>query len=265
MSSSILPHNNFYNARRQSNRRSPNAINLNNLKLNSLLGLNDNQYTHNDSSNVYDYNDNNRVIVKGSAPPIQSASTLSLHSFKLPPDHFNSTPPKKPVYVNGRLVRNFKLFKGNIRFFLNGNMLTSGDNPIIFIISIILVVGIPAVFIGRISIDLWYQLSPAIPIIAAYLTLIVWSSMIKTAFSDPGILPRNIDSNPINTYPRDVTLRDGLIRIKYCEICQIFRPPRTSHCRLCDCCVDGIDHHVCIYFSKGYYIINLKITFSARS
>lgn len=41
----------------------------------------------------------------------------------------------------------------------------------------------------------------------------------------------------------------GWVRSKWCTTCQSYRPPRSSHCRICDCCIEGIDHH-CSYLNN---------------
>jgi len=34
-----------------------------------------------------------------------------------------------------------------------------------------------------------------------------------------------------------------MIILKFCQTCLIYRPPRTVHCSICDCCVEVMDHH----------------------
>lgn len=38
-------------------------------------------------------------------------------------------------------------------------------------------------------------------------------------------------------------MKEGVVASKWCDTCGTYRPPRTSHCRLCDNCVSHTDHH----------------------
>jgi palmitoyltransferase ZDHHC9/14/18 len=42
---------------------------------------------------------------------------------------------------------------------------------------------------------------------------------------------------------QDVVISGQLITLRYCGTCQIYRPPRCSHCSICDNCVINFDHH----------------------
>jgi hypothetical protein len=78
--------------------------------------------------------------------------------------------------------------------------------------------------------------------------------MILTYLTEPGIIPRNhpdyLESKAKNEDKKEEL--DTIPRIfteRKCETCNIFRPPKASHCKTCDNCVIDFDHH-CTFVSN---------------
>jgi len=85
------------------------------------------------------------------------------------------------------------------------------------------------------------------------LTLLVLYNLFLTASTEPGIIPRmNIEHSNRNT-----KLKLGKTVWTYCKTCQIYRPPRSKHCRQCGVCVLEFDHH-CPWTSNCIGVRNYK-------
>jgi palmitoyltransferase ZDHHC9/14/18 len=108
----------------------------------------------------------------------------------------------------------------------------------------------------------WCNVLVAVMVIASVTLALI------TAFNDPGILPRHTaprsqlvnnpasllkdnetlvfhELNPQFLLGKDVLVDDKgtIVFYKYCNTCELFRPPRCSHCSRCDNCVEEFDHH----------------------
>ncbi|KAI9481234.1 MAG: hypothetical protein EXX96DRAFT_207920 [Benjaminiella poitrasii] len=151
-------------------------------------------------------------------------------------------------------TRNYQTYKGKTIFFCGGRFLTSRALWA-FSLSIFLLIAPSVLFLIFTCPWLWHHVSPAVPILFAYTFCLTLASMLKTSWTDPGILPRNLDSKGFPNedqfgyryslmsddssfpLPKEIMIKNIPVRLKYCETCCIYRPPRASHCRQCDNCV----------------------------
>ncbi|XP_054620452.1 palmitoyltransferase ZDHHC18-B-like isoform X1 [Dunckerocampus dactyliophorus] len=157
-----------------------------------------------------------------------------------------------------RPKRRWEVFPGKNRFFCDGRVIAARQSGVLpLTIGLILVTSV--LFFIFDCPFLVKHLTSCIPAIGGVLFVFVVVTLLQTSFSDPGILPRatpdeaadiekQIDTTGSAGYrppPRtkEVLINQQVVKLKYCFTCRMFRPPRTSHCSLCDNCVERFDHH----------------------
>ncbi|XP_024857912.1 palmitoyltransferase ZDHHC18b isoform X1 [Kryptolebias marmoratus] len=157
-----------------------------------------------------------------------------------------------------RARRKWEVLPGKNRFLCDGRIMMARQSGVLP-----LTLGLVLVTCGLFFIFdcpfLVQHLSSCVPAVGGVLFVFVLITLLQTSFSDPGILPRatrdeaahtetQIDSTGNSSYrppPRtkEVVINQQVVKLKYCFTCKMFRPPRTSHCSLCDNCVERFDHH----------------------
>ncbi|KAM9434153.1 palmitoyltransferase ZDHHC18-B [Clarias gariepinus] len=182
---------------------------------------------------------------------------IDLHALPTPTPGHTAAPCAQE---KKRRRKKWEVFPGKNRFFCDGRIMLARQSGVLpLTMGLILITS--ALFFVFDCPFLVEHLTGCIPGIGAVLFVFVLISLLQTSFSDPGILPRatpeeaadiekQID-NPngcTSSYrppPRtkEVVINQQVVKLKYCFTCKIFRPPRTSHCSLCDNCVERFDHH----------------------
>ncbi|CAL4092380.1 unnamed protein product, partial [Meganyctiphanes norvegica] len=178
----------------------------------------------------------------------------------------------KPLPVT---PRKWEVFPGRNIFFCSGRIITA-PNVYGFCISMGLIIVTNAAFIYFDGIYLAMNVTPALPVAVSILLVFVISILCRTAFSDPGIIPRATNDEAkfwtqqigTSAWTRTVEIKGTSLTLHYCYTCKIFRPPRANHCSSCNNCVEQFDHH-CPWVGncvgkrnyRYFYIFLISLTF----
>uniref|UniRef100_A0A0N5A2K5 Palmitoyltransferase n=1 Tax=Parastrongyloides trichosuri TaxID=131310 RepID=A0A0N5A2K5_PARTI len=157
---------------------------------------------------------------------------------------------------NDKISRKWKYHEGRNRFFCDGRIYMSKEVSLLFL-TLFLIITVTGLFLGFDAPYLFYNVSPAIPILVCIIFIFVITCLLKTSFTEPGIIPRATSKEVIEVdrqceeagvgrnvrIPKTVTIKGINFKLKYCNTCRIYRPPRSSHCSICDNCILNFDHH----------------------
>ncbi|KAM0882811.1 hypothetical protein ACQ4PT_032045 [Festuca glaucescens] len=187
----------------------------------------------------------------------------TLFKSPLPSSHVSDASSTTGAVATHRL---YQVWRGRNKFLCGGRCIFGPDGNSI-VLSVSLIMTPTALFVAFVSFRLaelmGKPLGPFIPTTAMAVGAFDLVVLLLTSGRDPGIIPRNtrppdpediqLDNmaSPMARAPssgalpptRDVYVNGMMVKVKYCHTCMLYRPPRCSHCSVCNNCVDRFDHH----------------------